>query len=301
MPLLLAESAKLSNDMVQRGVIETILEESPMLRVMPFLEVEGNSFKYTQENTLGGAAFYPVNGVWSEAAATFTQKTANLAILGGDADVDNFVQRARSNVNDQRAIQTMLKAKDVARTWEQTVITGDASADPNAFDGLKVLFPSTGASGQVMTPATGGGALTLALLDQLLDLVKGGKPDVLVMSKRTRRKLKSLLTASTHYVESGDNLGRQILSYDGIPVLVSDFIADTEAADNGSGSTFSSIYAIHFSPADGLVGLTNGGIEAIDVGPLETKDASRVRIRWYVGMAVLRDSAVARMNGVSAS
>jgi len=301
MPLLLAESAKLSNDMVQRGVIETILEESPMLRVMPFLEVEGNSFKYTQENTLGGASFYPVNGVWSEAAATFTQKTANLAILGGDADVDNFVQRARSNVNDQRAIQTMLKAKDVARKWEQTVITGDASADANAFDGLKVLFPSTGSSGQVMTPAAAGGSLTLALLDQLLDLVKGGKPDVLLMSKRTRRKLKSLLTSSTHYVETGDNLGRQILFYDGIPVLASDFIADTETADNGSGSTFSSIYAIHFSPADGLVGLTNGGIEAIDVGALETKDASRVRIRWYVGIAVLRDSAVARMNGVSAS
>ena len=301
MPLLLAESAKLSNDMVQRGVIETILEESPMLRVMPFLEVEGNSFKYTQENTLGGAAFYPVNGVWSEGAATFTQKTVNLAILGGDADVDNFVQRARSNVNDQRAIQTMLKAKDVARKWEQTVITGDATADPNAFDGLKVLYPSTGSSGQVITPAAGGGALTLALLDQLIDLVKGGKPDVILMSKRTRRKLKSLLTASTHYVETGDSLGRQIMFYDGIPVLVSDFIADTEAADNGSGSTFSSVYALHFSPADGLVGLTNGGIEAIDVGPLETKDASRVRIRWYVGIAVLRDSAVARMNGVSGS
>ena len=302
MPLLLAESAKLSNDMVQRGVIETILEESPMLRLMPFLEVEGNSFKYTQENTLGGAAFYPVNGVWSEGAATFTQKTVNLAILGGDADVDNFVQRARSNVNDQRAIQTMLKAKDVTRKWEQTVITGDATADPNAFDGLKVLYPSTGSSGQVITPAAAGGSLTLALLDQLLDLVKGGKPDVILMSKRTRRKLKSLLTASTHYVETGESaFGRQILMYDGIPVLVSDFIADTEAADNGSGSTFSSIYALHLSPADGMVGLTNGGIEAIDVGALETKDASRVRIRWYVGMAVLRDSAIARMNGVSSS
>ena len=104
MPLLLAESAKLSNDMVQRGVVETILEESPMLRLMPFLEVEGNSYKFTQENTLGGASFYSVNGVWSEGTATFTQKTVNLAILGGDADVDNFVQRARSNINDQRAI-----------------------------------------------------------------------------------------------------------------------------------------------------------------------------------------------------
>jgi hypothetical protein len=300
-PLLLAESAKLANDMVQRGVIETILEESPMLRVLPFLEVEGNSFKYTQENTLGGAGFYAVNGVWSEGTATFTQKTTNLAILGGDADVDNFIQRARSNLNDQRAIQTVLKAKDVARKWQQTVISGDTSVDPNAFDGLKTLYPSTGSSGQVMTPAAAGGSLTLALLDQLIDLVKGGKPDLLLMSRRTQRKLKSLLTASAHYVENGETFGRQVLFYDGIPVLSSDFISDAETADNGSGNSFSSIYAIHASPADGLVGLTNGGIEAIDVGPLETKDASRVRIRWYVGMAVLRDSAVARMNGVAAT
>jgi hypothetical protein len=68
----------------------------------------------------------------------YRTQTVNLAILGGDADVDNFVQRARSNVNDQRAIQTMLKAKDVARTWEQTVITGDAAVDANAFDGPKM-------------------------------------------------------------------------------------------------------------------------------------------------------------------
>jgi hypothetical protein len=302
MPLLLAESAKLSNDMVQRGVIETIIEESPMLMAMSFLEVEGNSFKFNQENTLGGAQFYAVNGVWSEASATFTQKTVNLAILGGDADVDNFVQRARSNLNDQRAIQTLLKAKDVARKWEQTVVYGNTATDANAFDGLDILLPKNVGHPQVIFPAAGGGSLTLALLDQLIDLVKAGKPDLLLMSKRSRRKLKALLTASAHYVESGESaFGRQVMMYDGIPVLISDFITDTEAADNGTGSTFSSIYAIHLSPADGLTGLTNGGIEAIDVGNLETKDASRVRIRWYVGMALLRDSAVARIDGVSAS
>src|SRR5262245_33970519 len=142
MPLLLAESARLSNDLVQRGVVETILEESPMLRMLPFLEVEGNSFKYAQENTLGGAQFYAVNGVWSEGTATFTQKTASLAILGGDADVDAFVQRTRSNLTDQRAVQTQLKAKAVAQKWQQTVINGDTSTDPNAFDGLRTLYPS---------------------------------------------------------------------------------------------------------------------------------------------------------------
>lgn len=293
MALTLAEAAKLATDMLLRGVIETIIEESPVLQLLPFLTVEGNSFKYTQENTLGGAQFYPVNATWSEATATFTQKTANLAILGGDADVDNFIQRTRSNVNDQRAIQTALKAKDVARKFEQTFITGDTAVDPNAFDGLRKLTPT----GQTISAGANGGPLTLALLDQLIDTVKGGKPHALLMSKRTRRKLKALLQASAHYVETGTQFGRQVMFYDGIPVLVSDFIPDDETL--GSGSQLSSVYAVQFSEGDGLVGLQNGGIEVIDVGQLESKDATRVRVRWYVSIALLRDSAIARLQGIS--
>lgn len=296
MALTLAEAAKLSQDLLRRGVIETILEESPVLGLLPFLTVEGNSFKYNQEATLGGASFFAVGDTWTEGTATFTQKTATLAILGGDADVDNFLQRTRSNVNDQRAIQVALKAKDVARKFEQTFIVGDTAVDPKAFDGLRKLA----VAGQTISPGPNGGSLTLALLDQLIDLVKGGKPHALLMSKRTRRKLKGLLQASTHYVESGElSFGRRVLLYDGIPVLVSDWIPDDETL--GTGTNLSSVYAVQFSEADGVVGLQNGGIEAVDIGQLETKDATRVRIRWYVSIALLRESALARLQGVTAN
>lgn len=299
MALTLSESAKLTRDQLQRGVIETIIEESPMLRYMRWLQVEGNSFKYNQETVLGGASFFAVNANWTEGTATFTQKTASLAILGGDADVDNFIQRTRSNEgNDQRAIQTSLKAKDVGRKWENTVLTGSIIGDPNSFDGLRTLVPA----GQIVNTNVAGGSLTLAKLDELIDLVKGGKPHLLLCSKRTRRKLKSLLQASAHYVEEGaDAFGRRVMFYDGIPVEVSDFQPDNEPANNGSGNTFSSLYAIQFSESDGLVGLTNGGVEVIDVGQLEAKDSARVRIRWYVGLALLRDSAVARYDGIAAA
>lgn len=296
MPITLAESAKLSQDMLQRGVIETIIEDSPILETLPFITVEGNSYKYNQENTLGAAAFYAVNGAWAEATATFTEKTASLAILGGDADVDNFIQRTRSNVNDQRAIQTQLKAKSLARKFEEGFITGDVAGDPNSFDGLRKLTPAA----QTINPGANGGSLTLALLDQLIDLVKGGKPHMLLMSKRSRRKLKSLLQASNHYVERGESaFGRQVMLYDGVPVEVSDWVPDTETL--GTGTALSSVYGVTFGEADGLVGLQNGGIEVVDLGQLESKDASRVRLRWYVGLALLRDSAVARLQGVNAT
>ena len=297
MPLLLSESAKLSNDLVQRGVIETILEESPVLQMLPFETIEGNSFKYNQESALGAAQFYAVNATWTEATAAFTQKTASLAILGGDADVDNFIQRVRSNLQDQRAVQTQLKAKAVARAFEQTFIAGDSAADANSFDGIRKLVPV----GQTVEGGTSGAALTLALIDQLLDKVLGGKPDILVMSRRTRRKLQALLQASTHYVERGESsFGRMVMMYDGIPVEVSDFQPDDETGSVG-GSNLSSMYAIHFSESDGVVGLQNGGLEVLDLGQLESKDASRVRVRWYVSIAVLRDSAVARLRSINNS
>lgn len=60
MALTLAEAAKLSNDMVLQGIIETIVKESPVLQVMPFIEMTGNTLKYNRENAAATAAFYAV-------------------------------------------------------------------------------------------------------------------------------------------------------------------------------------------------------------------------------------------------
>ena len=296
MALTLAEAAKLSTDVLQRGVIETILKDSPILQLLPFMTVEGNSYKYTQENTLGSADFYGVGATWSESTATFTQQSATLSILGGDADVDNFLQRTASNVQDQRAVQVAKKAKAVAHKFEETFIAGDTTVDANAFNGLRKLITNVD---QVATAGTNGAALTLAMVDDLIDRVKGGKPDMLLMSKRSRRKLKSLLQGSAHYVERGESsFGRQVMMYDGIPVEVTDFQPDNET-EGTSGAVCSSIYALSFGPQESLCGLQNGGIEAVDVGQLETKDATRVRIRWYCALALFNQLRCARLKGVN--
>ena len=102
MPLLLAESAKLSNDLVQRGVIETILEESPMLRMLPFLEVEGNSF-----NNVG-------QGIMNPLIATHTQNTpADTWTVGSDGFVP-FGGRIRM-VESVQAEGAILNGSNAAR------------------------------------------------------------------------------------------------------------------------------------------------------------------------------------------
>ena len=49
------------------------------------------------------------------------------------------------------------------------------------------------------------------------------------------------------------------------------------------------------------VKLHRRGVEVVDVGQLQTKDATRVRIRWYVSVAILRDSAIARIKGMNSN
>ncbi|MBI4312770.1 MAG: hypothetical protein HY681_13465 [Chloroflexi bacterium] len=87
MALTLAEAAKLSNDLLLAGVIETIIKESPVLQQLPFVEITGNALTYNRENAAPTAAFYNVGDAWAEDTPTFTQVSAALAILASMTDL----------------------------------------------------------------------------------------------------------------------------------------------------------------------------------------------------------------------
>ena len=108
MALTLAEASKLSNDMLLQGVVETIVKDSPVLQQLPFVEIAGNGLTYNQEKTLPSIDFYDVGDTWVESTPTFEQITANLKIMGGDADVDNFLKSTRSNIQDLEAAVMIL-------------------------------------------------------------------------------------------------------------------------------------------------------------------------------------------------
>jgi len=122
MALTLAEASKLSNDLLMQGVVETIVKESPILQKLPFVEIVGNGLTYNRENTLPNIDFYDVGDTWSESTPTFTQVTANLKIMGGDADVDNFLKATRNNIQDLEAAVVELKAKALQQKFEDIFI-----------------------------------------------------------------------------------------------------------------------------------------------------------------------------------
>lgn len=298
MALTLVEAAKLTQDLLLRGVVETIVSESQVLAYLPFMDVTGNALTYNQEATLPTATFMAVGDTWTEDTPTFTQKTAKLAILGGDADVDNFLQQTYSNPNDLAAAVVAAKAKAVARKWSDTFFNGDSAIDAKSFDGLHKLIPSAQRR-KANNDNANGGALNLDDMDQLVDLVKPGKPDAIFLSKRSRRKLKQLRRSGGNVLEVDvDQFGRRVEYYDGIPLVVDDFILDNRTVGTSAGIC-STMYAVQFGYQRGVMGIHNGGVQVEEVGALETKDATRRRVKWYASLVNFRDIAAAALDGIT--
>jgi len=305
MATTLTEYAKLSNDILRQGVIETMIKECPLLQMLPWMEINGNALTYNRELTLPAAEWHAVNDDWSTSpAVTFTQKTATLAILGQNADIDNYVLQTRSNIQDVESAVIELTAKALRHELEDKFLYGNSSSDPKQFDGLIKLIDTSTASDQVIAAGASGATLTLTMLDQLIDAVKGGKPDILLMSRRSRRKVNALARAAGSNLEVGRGaLGEFVQLYNGIPIAVSDFIRDSHTLASGLetayiGGSCSTIYALSLGE-DGVAGLTGpGGLQITPIGDMETKDARRYRIKMYCGLALFSSVKAAALIGV---
>lgn len=307
MALTLAEADKYDRTTLLRGVIDEILKVSPLLNALPFSTILGNSLTYNRENAMAGATWYAVGDTWTESTPTVTTITAVLKILGGDADVDNFLKLTRSNTQDLEAEVLLAKAKALAYEFEDAAVYGDDSVNVKQFDGLHAMI-AAGAQQVNMGTSTTGAPGTLSSLDALIDLVKPGKPDLLIMSRRTRRGIQKLARAQGSALATTQfgKLGSPVLMYNDVPIAISDFITDTEAIASNrfsakTGGVTSSVLAVRCGEG-ALVGLDAGnGITPELVGSLETKDASRWRVKWYCAMALYSTLSIARMDGITSA
>jgi hypothetical protein len=315
MAVTLAQAALLSQDSLQRGVIETFVQESPVLDRLPLMQIQGNAYAYNEEATLPGVAFRSVNEAYTESTGTVNQKSESLVILGGDADVDRFIVQTRGNINDQRAIQTRMKVKAASFKFQDHFINGDVSVDPKGFDGLKKRLTGAqvlDADTNGMGPVTGGQDFFDAL-DALIAQVNG-QVDALYMNKAVRSRIMSSgrRLGGTEWIMSsfaGEGIVKRIPTYNGIPMLDigqtaagADIIPQTET--QGTSTEASSIYAVRFGQGEedqAVTGLTNGGVMVDDLGQLQEKPAYRTRIEFYCGLAVFGGKAAARLRGVLAA
>ena len=314
----LAQSALLSENQLQRGVLETFVLNSVVLDRIPFMDIEGNAFAYNEELALSAVEFRAVNAAYTESTGTVQQATESLVILGGEADVDRFIVQTRGNLNDQRAVQTNMKVKALTYKFQDSFINGSTGVDANSFNGLKMRV--TG--GQVIAAATNGLAVLggddaarqafLDVLDAGIAAVPGinGDNGAIYVNANILSKLRSSLRRLNLYNETVQaltaDMQRNVLTYAGIPVLDigqktdgSLILPQTET--QGSSNVTSSIYVVKFGEDEtdrAVTGLTNGGVQVFDLGMLETKSVYRTRVEFFCGLGVFGPRAAARISGV---
>lgn len=302
----LTEGNKYSTTELQRAVIDRLVQDSRVLEKLPFESLLGNSLTYNTITTDSGATFYGVGDTWQESTPELTQATVTLKILGGDADVDNFLLKTRSNKSDLKGTVLENKIKAVQYKFLDTFYYGDATTNALEFSGLHKLLSST-TYNTVLAGATTGTALSMAKVRAAIDLLPQYARDgvsAMFMSKAMRRAI------STYLDSIGDKFpsimtvwGRQAESFDGIPIFVDDHIVNTELPSSGAysaktGGSATSIFILSFGALNCCGVQGDSGVETIPLGDLETKDAQRWRIRWYTGLKLEDIRSCAKVDGI---
>ena len=303
MALTLAEAAKLSQNDLERGVIETFVISSPVLDRLPLKSINGNAYSYTTEGTLPGVEFRAVNSAYAESTGTVNSATEKLVILGGDADVDSFLVRTGGQLADLRAEQTAFKVKSASYKFQDAFFNGDTAVDANSFDGLRKRV--TGAQVVDAQAATGtgtGGIPILGAADSdryrffdALDAVVAQVPgaNAIYASSAVIAKIASSMRRLTMTNEGMDNFGRRVLTFNGIPLL--------DPGTNAAGASIlpsTELYVVKYGSGvqdGGVTGLTNGGVSVRDLGEIDAKPVFRTRIEFFCGVALFGGKAAARL------
>ena len=299
------------NNQIVQGVVEDIISVNPMYAMLPFTPFDGQAILVNREVTLGNSEVLAVDTTISaKAAATFTQTSYSATRLVGDVELDNLVAATSNGAGtDQLAIEISSKAKSIARLFQTGIATGTGTSPQ--MNSLHSLCDSS-----QYTTATGGTtsqALSFALLDELLDLVKSkdGSVDWMMMPARTMRSYKVLLralggTAMDDVITLPD--GRTVIGYESVPIFKNEFLSVAETVDGAaiSGGALTSVWAGNFDSGDNRTGIAGiypssmpAGIDVKVVGQMETKDSSLVRLVQYANFVNFNRRGLARLTSIS--
>lgn len=314
MALTLVESSKIAmgaDQVMLATIMELYARGSDITGNLPFDDIGGAAEVFLREKLLPNVGFRKINAGYTEGTGKTDRITENLAIAGGDLDVDKFL--VDTGGDNQRSVQEAMKIKALSLNIAKTVIKGSTITTPEAFDGLQERMGSTESTTCIKNTATAStcGALHLIRLDELIDAVED--PSHLIMNKQMRRRL----TVAARDTDVGgyitydvDAFGRRVTRYNDLPILIADKdetnsdimpfeeLGGCSSAGAGGLGYCTSIYCVSMQE-DGLVGLQNGSMEVRDLGEIESKPVYRTRIEWYITISIRRPYAVARLSNIS--
>lgn len=300
MAISLVDYANQTDVPMRKGLVQQITNESIFLPMLKFVSVDGFTYRYNRQTTLGGIAFRGLNEGYTADQGVVNPQNENLAILGGEVQTDRQIVNKQGDIARANAIAA--KVKKAGLFFDRYVIKGDPANNGKEFYGMNPRLTGN----QVISIATNGGPLTLAKLDLALDQVVGtNNQKQIVCNKNVRRQISALIRAAAGGATMMEIPG-QVAEYDGAKIQVLDEDGDESAIlafdeTQGSSNVTSSLYVIRpGSDTDGeyVQGLIGSQMmEHVQVGLLGTYFLDIIEAN--LGLAVFHPRAACRVKGIT--
>lgn len=309
--LTLLEAAKSGSDLLHDGVVETLIQESPLLEMLPVITIKGNAIKHRVEGDLPTPAYRQVNATYTRSWGSDLEHFWGVTILGGEVFIDNFIINTMGNEWDEKSRQYAKFAKAMSRTFDADFFDADGTA--NKFKGVNQLISEGfGLTVGAAANATNGGTLMLDDLDIAIDLLRDqSMPDAMLINRTQRRKITALGRTSVTGVSlidvGTDVFGRKVNMYNGIPMrIIGDDITGTAILGydetRGSSSVCSSIYFCAFGEDKVSLLLGAGGSFSVkDFGETQAAPGHLGRVECYPGIALWSPYSIVRLQGITNS
>jgi len=190
----------------------------------------GENWNVTRRTDRGAGAFVNDTETLNNSNGTYTRTAFPYKTPAFQGQVTRKAQAVGRTFGDLLMDEIENGMQVIKDLEEDALINGDATGSPKEYDGLKILLDAQ--AGQTLDLL--GTELTLAAMDEAIDLVKGNA-DMIITSKRTARELNALNQSKQRFNDIIEvNGGFRLKTYDGIPIYTSNSISITEGGGNES-------------------------------------------------------------------
>lgn len=293
---------------IEAVIAELYAGSSGVLENIPFQRIRGNSIQYQMEMIRPSVSFRSLNSDYTDIDGQIINVLEGLSYMGGHIDVDNQELLTGSVLKESKISQ---KTRALSLLWTKTFMKGNPAEAGKQFEfkGIEQRLLDPLFINQTIPAGntSGGNALSLLLLDELIDQVEN--PTHFIMNKAMLRLLTDASrnsAVSGYLVDSKDNFGRPIKMYAGLPIITLDLdhqnlpiLPFTEPAPGGGTAQCTSIYCISFNSL-GLHAIE--GEMGMNIYPEKLKESniqSRLAtIDWSTSIVIKNPRALARLWGI---
>lgn len=286
MAFLLAEYKKQSQDPLRQGVIQTFIDNAPVLNFLKFDQINGGAIEFNIEKVLPTTGFRAINAPYISSEGEIETKTEALKVAGGKITVDRATRKMYGDARLATSID--MKVKSLARTFSVAFFKGDGTGD--SFTGLQ--------SRATTTIDQGTGALSLSNLRRA-KVTSQGSGKVYFMGEEMYLRLSDAVNDPTlsNVTRSVDAFGNEVLFFAGVPCVIAGADASgDQILDFTETTSTTSIYLVCFDP-NGVAGVQNGDMETYYLNQKDVNEG--FDIEWLVNYLLQDPKSVVRVLGIT--